>query len=62
MIARDRVFIVPVCLDVTPDPATDVPKSFHPRVQWTHLPGGETPPEFAARIARRRSADLADWG
>ena len=51
MIARDRVFIVPVCLDATPDAGTDVPESFH-RVQWTRLPGGETPPEFAARIAR----------
>jgi TolB-like protein/tetratricopeptide (TPR) repeat protein len=51
MMARDRPFIVPVCLDITPDAGTDVPESFH-RVQWTRLPGGETPPEFAARIAR----------
>jgi TolB-like protein/Tfp pilus assembly protein PilF len=70
MIARDRVFIVPVCLDTTADSGTDVPESFH-RVQWTRLPGDETPPEFVARIARllspqpqptvgvRQSAELA---
>jgi hypothetical protein len=40
MMARDRVFILPVCLDVTPNPGTDVPESFH-RVHWTRLPGGE---------------------
>jgi TolB-like protein/Tfp pilus assembly protein PilF len=51
MFARDRVFIVPVCLDTTADSGTDVPESFH-RVQWTRLPEGETPPEFVARIAR----------
>ena len=47
--ARDQAFIVPVCLDATPDAGTDVPESFH-RVQWTRLPNGEAPPEFVARI------------
>ena len=42
MMARDRAFIVPVCLDATPGAGTDVPESFH-RVQWTRLPAGETP-------------------
>jgi TolB-like protein len=51
MMARDRAFIVPVCLDATKEAGTDVPESFH-RVQWTRLPGGETRPEFTARIAR----------
>jgi TolB-like protein len=51
MMARDRAFIVPVCLDATPGAGTDVPDSFH-RVQWTRLPGGETPSEFVTRIAR----------
>jgi TolB-like protein len=49
-IARDRAFIVPVCLDATPGAGTDVPESFH-RVQWTRLPSGKTPPAFIARIA-----------
>jgi hypothetical protein len=37
MIARNRAFIVPVCLDATPDAGADVPESFL-RVQWTCLP------------------------
>jgi TolB-like protein/tetratricopeptide (TPR) repeat protein len=49
-IARNRPFIIPVCLDSTPDSGADVPESFA-RVQWTRLPGGETPPSFAKRIA-----------
>jgi TolB-like protein len=51
MMARDRAFIVPVCLDATPGAGTDVPESFH-RVQWTRLPAGETPPAFAERVRR----------
>ncbi|MGN6453971.1 MAG: TIR domain-containing protein [Steroidobacteraceae bacterium] len=51
MIARNRVFIVPVCLDATSEAGADVPESFQ-RVQWTHLPSGPTPPEFVARIKR----------
>jgi TolB-like protein/Tfp pilus assembly protein PilF len=49
MLARNRAFIVPVCLDATPDTGADVPESFR-RVQWTRLPGGETPTEFVRRI------------
>ena len=49
MMARDRAFIVPVCLDTTVEASTDVPESFH-RVQWTRLLEGNTPPEFTARI------------
>jgi TolB-like protein/cytochrome c-type biogenesis protein CcmH/NrfG len=49
MMARDRAFIVPVCLDATKEAGTDVPESFH-RVQWTRLLDGTTPPAFTARI------------
>lgn len=49
MIARNRAFIVPVCLDATPEAAADVPESFQ-RVQWTRLPAGETPPAFVERV------------
>ena len=56
MMARDRAFIVPVCLDATPGAGTDVPESFH-RVQWTHLPAGETPPAFVERVRRLLSPD-----
>src|SRR3974377_403335 len=40
MMARDRAFIVPVCLDATPGAGTDVPETFH-RVERTRLPPGE---------------------
>jgi TolB-like protein/Tfp pilus assembly protein PilF len=51
MIARSRVFVVPVCLDATTEVAADVPESFK-RVQWTRLPAGETPPAFVERVQR----------
>ena len=47
MMARDRVFIVPVCIDATRD--AGAPESFL-RAQWTRLDAGAVPPEFAARI------------
>src|SRR6202007_2532270 len=37
MIARNRAFIVPVCVDATPESSADVPESFQ-RVQWTRVP------------------------
>ncbi len=57
MIARSRVFVVPVCLDSTTQVAADVPESFQ-RVQWTRLPGGETAPAFVERIKRLLSPEL----
>jgi hypothetical protein len=57
MLARNRAFIVPVCLDATPDAGADVPESFQ-RVQWTRLPGGETPPEFVRRIEQLLSGEM----
>jgi TolB-like protein/tetratricopeptide (TPR) repeat protein len=50
MIARNKAFIVPVCIDSTPEGTADLPDSFH-RVQWTRLPEGETPPAFCQRVA-----------
>jgi TolB-like protein len=50
MLARDRSFVVPVCIDDTPHSATDVPESFR-RVQWTRLAAGATPAAFVERIA-----------
>ena len=57
MLARNRTFIVPVCLDATPDAGADVPDSFQ-RVQWTRFPGGKTPPEFVRRIEQLLSGDV----
>lgn len=49
MMARDRPFIVPVCLDRTPESGTDVPDSFQ-RVQWMRLNGGQRLQECCARL------------
>jgi pimeloyl-ACP methyl ester carboxylesterase len=51
MIARNRAFIVPVCLDATPDAGADVPDSFL-RAQWTRLPRGDTSPTFVEHVRR----------
>jgi adenylate cyclase len=58
MMARNRVFVVPVCLDATPEAGADVPESFQ-RVQWTRLPAGEAPPPFVERVRRLLSPDLS---
>jgi TolB-like protein len=58
MIARNKAFIVPVCVDATPESAADVPESFV-RVQWTRLPEGATPPSFASRIRHLLQPELA---
>jgi adenylate cyclase len=55
-IARNRPFAIPVCLDATPNAGADVPESFQ-RVQWTRLPGGETPAAFVERVAQLLSPD-----
>jgi TolB-like protein/Tfp pilus assembly protein PilF len=58
MIARDRAFILPVCVDATPESSTDTPESFQ-RVQWTRLPGGATPLAFVERVQRLLSGEAA---
>jgi TolB-like protein len=55
--ARNHVFVVPVCLDATPEQGADVPESFQ-RVQWTRLPDGETPPGFVERVRRLLAPEL----
>jgi TolB-like protein/Tfp pilus assembly protein PilF len=56
MMARSRVFVVPVCLDATTEAVADVPESFR-RAQWTRLPAGETPPAFVDRVRRLLSPE-----
>ena len=58
MIARNRAFIVPVCVDATSETGADMPESFR-RVQWTRLTGGDTPPAFVERIKRLLSPELS---
>lgn len=49
MIARNKAFIIPVCLDTTSGSSAGVPESFE-RVQWTRLLDGDTPPAFVESI------------
>ena len=49
--AQQKLFLVPVVVDSTRDQEALVPDAFR-GVQWTHLPGGETPPAFVERIKR----------
>jgi hypothetical protein len=48
-IAEGAVFILPVCMDDTPEAAALVPESFK-AVHMTRLPGGEPTPEFLHRL------------
>jgi TolB-like protein/Tfp pilus assembly protein PilF len=59
MVAHSKAFIVPVCIDTTAEVGAEVPESFL-KVQWTRLPGGETPASFCERILLllRRPASL----
>jgi TolB-like protein/Flp pilus assembly protein TadD len=54
--ARDRAFIVPVCLDATSEAGADVPESFH-RAQWTLLPAGSSLAELADRLSALLAGD-----
>lgn len=61
MIARNRAFIVPVCVDATPETGADAPESFQ-RAQWTRLPRGETGPAFVERVRQLLSAEDSPAG
>src|SRR5207248_5349164 len=49
--ADDKAFLLPVVIDATIDVNARVPEKFRD-VQWTHLPGGETPAAFVERVRR----------
>jgi TolB-like protein len=55
--AHKRAFLVPVVIDGTAERGASVPEKFH-EVQWTRLPGGETPPAFVERIHRLLSPEV----
>ena len=48
--ADEKRFIVPVVVDGTSEQDATVPELFR-TVQWTRIPGGETPAAFCERIA-----------
>ena len=56
--AEQKPFLVPVVIDGTRDQEAFVPDAFR-AVQWTRLPGGETPPAFVERIKRLMSPELS---
>jgi TolB-like protein/Tfp pilus assembly protein PilF len=49
LMAKGRPFLLPIVIDDTRDAEAHVPDSFT-EVQWTRLPGGETPPAFRERV------------
>ena len=51
LIAPDKPFLVPVAIDGTPQDDERIPDRFR-ELQWTRLPGGETPPAFVERVNR----------
>jgi len=51
LIAADQAFLLPVVIDDTRDNDERVPERFR-EVQWTRLPGGETPLAFVERVSR----------
>jgi len=57
-IAHDAAFLVPVVVDGTREDDARVPEEFL-RAQWTWLPGGETPAEFAHRVRHLLEGDPA---
>jgi len=56
--ADDQAFLVPVVIDDTLEAAARVPDRFRER-QWTRLPGGEAPADFAERVTRLLSGARA---
>jgi TolB-like protein/Flp pilus assembly protein TadD len=58
LMATERPFLVPVVVDGTRDREAFVPDAFR-ALQWTRLPGGETPPAFVERIERLLSPELS---
>jgi TolB-like protein len=56
--AQQKPFLVPVVVDGTRDQDAFVPDAFK-AVQWTRLPGGETPADFVERIKRLLALGLS---
>ena len=49
LIDTNWAFLLPIVIDDTRDDDARVPERFR-EVQWTRLPGGETPPAFVDRV------------
>jgi TolB-like protein/Tfp pilus assembly protein PilF len=51
LMSDDRLFLLPVVIDDTPEPTARVPDRFRER-QWSKLPAGECSPAFAEWVAQ----------
>jgi len=51
LMTGSKTFLMPVVVDDTRDNDENVPDRFR-ELQWTRLPGGETPPAFVERVRR----------
>jgi len=58
LMGRTRPFIVPVCVDDTPETDADVPDAFS-AAQWTRLHNGDARPAFVERVLRLLSPEAA---
>jgi TolB-like protein len=58
LITATKAFLLPVAIDETPDDDEQVPDRFR-ELQWTRLPGGETPPAFVERVRRLLSGEAS---
>jgi TolB-like protein/Tfp pilus assembly protein PilF len=56
LMGRNRAFVMPLCLDATPQREADVPDSFL-AAQWTRLPAGAEPAAFVERVQRLLSGE-----
>ena len=56
LMGRTRSFVIPVCVDDTPETDADVPDAFT-AAQWTRLHNGDAPPAFVERILRLLSPE-----
>jgi len=56
--AEDKAFVIPVAIDGTSERSARVPDPFK-HVQWTRLPGGDTPPAFVQRVCRLLSPEAS---
>jgi len=58
LIAAHKAFLLPIVIDDTGEDDEHVPDRFR-EVQWTRLPGGETPPAFVDRVQRLLSGEAS---
>ena len=56
--APKQPFLLPVVIDGTPQADDTIPDRFR-ELQWTRLPGGQTPPDFVERVRRLISPELS---